>query len=125
MKKLMRLFKLACLVLDLKCDFIGTVSVAAATAVAGYDLFQNQKWNITGKPRTLKGIRVAGSTAAYDCSFNLYIGDSHIGEFFNLAAGAPLVDHFLPLNKYVPPGSRIAAVMVTAPTANPINVILD
>jgi len=104
---------------------IGTVSVAAATAVAGYDLFRDQTWRVSAKPRRLYGVRVAGSAAAGDCSFNLFIDQFHVGRFYNLATGWPTSDHDIPLKgNYVPAGATISAIMHTAPTTNPINVVL-
>lgn len=104
---------------------IGQVSVAAADAVAGYDLFRDQTWNVSAKPRRLYGIGVTGSAAPGDCSFNLFIDQFHVGRFFVLATGWPLKDHIIPLKgNNVPPGAKVAAIMVTAPTTNPINVVL-
>jgi len=104
---------------------IGQVTVTAAVALAGYDLFQNQTWNVSARPRVLTGIATCGSTAAGDCSFNLYIDQYHVGRFYNTAAGWPTRDHVIPTRRLaIPPGAKIAAIMVTAPTANPINVIV-
>jgi hypothetical protein len=104
---------------------IGQVSIAAATAVAGYDIFKDQTWNQSSRLRRLRGIAVAGSAAAGDCSFNLYIDDHHVGRFYNTATGWPTRDHIVPIrSKAVPPGAKISAIMVTAPTTNPINVVV-
>ena len=122
-----KLFKLimTALWLFLKAHMIGQVSVAAGTAVAGYDIFRDQVWNTSAKARYLYGIAVAGSAAGGDCSFNLYIDQFHVGEFFVTATGWPTRDHVIPLKgNAVPPGAKIAAIMVVAPTTNPINVIL-
>jgi len=104
---------------------IGQVTVAQATAVAGYDLFRDQTWRVSSKPRRLYGVRVAGSAAAGDCYFDLFIDQFHVGRFHNLAAGWPTKDHDVPLKgNAVPPGATIAAIMGVQPTTNPINVIL-
>jgi len=104
---------------------IGQVSVAAATAVAGYDLFRDQTWRVSSKQRRLAGVMAAGSTAAGDCYFDLFVDQFHVGRFYVLAAGWPTKDHLIPLKgNFVPPGATIAAIMGVAPTANPINVIL-
>jgi len=101
------------------------VSVAAATAVAGYDLMRDQPQKISSEPRTMNGVACAGSAAAGDCSFDLFIGDKRISRIFNKATGWPTRDHMVPLpGLYVPPGEDIACIMVTAPTTNPINVII-
>jgi len=104
---------------------IGQASVPAATAVSGYDLFRDKTWRVASRPRRLRGCAVAGSAAAGDCSFDLFIDQFHVGEFFNLATDWPNKDHVVPLaGNFVPPGATIAAIMKTAPTTNPINVIL-
>ena len=104
---------------------IGQISVAAATAVAGYDLCRDATWRVSSRRRVLRGIAVAGSTAAGDCSFDLYVDQYHVGRCYNLAAGWPTRDHLVPLKgNLVPPGATIAMIMHTAPTTNPINVIL-
>ncbi|GAI11460.1 unnamed protein product [marine sediment metagenome] len=106
---------------------IGQVSVAAATAVVGYDLFRDQTWRVSSKMRRLRGLAMAGSTAALDTSADLFIDQYHVGKFYNLAAGAPLMDqHNIPLKgNLVPPGATISLIISDAPATNPINVILS
>lgn len=104
---------------------LGQVSVAAATAVAGYDLVRDQTWRVSSKPRTLQGVMCAGSTAAGDCSFDVYIDQFYVGRIYNLSTGWPTRDHLVPLKRnYIPPGATLALIMFTAPTTNPINVIV-
>ncbi len=101
------------------------ITAASAVAVAGYDLMRDQQQRVSAKHRTLNGIAVAGSTAAGDCSFDLFIGQRLIGRFFVKAAGWPTRDHMVPLaGLYVPPGETVSMIMVNAPTTNPINVIV-
>ena len=106
---------------------IGTVSVAAATAVVGYDLFANQTWRVSSKTRRLRGFAMAGSAAALDTAVDLFIDQYHVGKFYNSATGAPLMDaHNIPLKgNLVPPGATIAAIVADAPATNPINIILS
>ncbi|GAI07691.1 unnamed protein product, partial [marine sediment metagenome] len=97
----------------------------AAVAVAGYDLFTNEKWNIGSQPRVLNGIAVTGSTAAGDCEVELYVGMKLVTNIFNTALGFATRDHVQPLaGIWVPPGSKISCIVRTAPTTNPINVVL-
>ena len=104
---------------------IGQVSIAAATAVAGYDLFRDQTWRVAAKDRRLFGVMVAGSTAPGDCSFDLFIDQFYVGRFFNLATGFPTRDHMIPLRgNMAPRGSTVAAIVHTEPATNPLNVIL-
>jgi len=105
---------------------IGQVSVAAATAVVGYDLFRDQTWRVSSRPRKLRGLAMAGSTAAGDTAVDLYVDRYHVGRFYNLAAGWPTMDHMIPLKgNAVPPGATVACIVADAPATNPINVILE
>jgi len=105
---------------------IGQVSVAAATAVVGYDLFRDQTWRVSGKPRRLRGLALAGSAAALDTAADLFVDQFHVGRFYNSAVGFPLMaDHLIPLKgNNVPPGSTISLIVAVAPTTNPINAVL-
>lgn len=104
---------------------IGQVSVTAAIAVAGYDLFRDQTWRVSSKQRRLSGVAVCGSAVPGDCSFDLFIDQFHVGRFYNLALAWPTKDHFIPLaGNLVPAGATVAAIMNVPPTTNPINVIV-
>lgn len=99
------------------------ISVAATTAVVGYDLLQGERGQQMGSPRALTGIAVAGSAAALDTKLGLYIDDVYIGSFYNTATGAVLLDaHLRPLDRnYVPPYSQLHLIVEDAPATNPIN----
>jgi hypothetical protein len=105
---------------------IGQVSVAAATAVVGYDLFRDQTWRVSARSRRLRGLAVAGSAAAGDTAVDLYVDQHWVGRFYNLATGWPTMDHMVPLKgNYVPPGATVACIVADAPLTNPINIILE
>lgn len=119
------LLTLLALPVMLAMSLIGQVSIAAATAVAGYDLFRDQKWNISSQPRVLSGISCCGSAAALDTELELFVGNVLVTNVFNSATGAPTRDHVQPLaGIYVPAGERISCIVKTAPGTNPINVNL-
>ena len=104
---------------------IGQVTVAAADATLGTDLFKDQTWRVAARPRKLSGLALAGSAAAGDFAGDLYIDQYYVGRFYNLATGWPTRDHLVPLKgNAVPPGSTIAFVVADAPATNPINIIL-
>lgn len=107
----------------------GVVSVPAATAVAGYDLFRDATWRVSALQRIIRAIRVAGSAGIGDCYFDLFVGEVKIGRYYNLALAWPTADHEIKLGEegggvYIPPGETISAIQVVAPTTNAINVIL-
>lgn len=101
---------------------IGQVSIANAVALVGYDCFTNEKWNVSGQPRQLTGVAMAGSTAAGDCEADLFVGSKLVTHLFNSAAGFPLREHLKALGRiYVPPGSKISCIITNAAVGNPIN----
>lgn len=104
---------------------VGEASVAAATAVLGYDMTQNTIWQQQGIARALSGIAVTGSAAAGDAKVDLFIDTFKVGEFFNTTTGFPTMDHVFPLgNNFVPPHSQLHIFVTDAPATNPLNVKL-
>ena len=104
----------------------GQISVAAATAVVGYDLFQDEWFQIMNEDRELTGIGVAGSAAALDSLLELFVGTRKVGEYFNKATGAVLMDaHRVALDEDVEAGDMLHLYVVDAPATNPLNVDLE
>jgi len=104
---------------------VGQVSVAAATAVVGYDLFADEWFQQLSEDRDLLAIGLAGSAAALDTLVELFIGTEKIGEFYNSATGAVLINaHMVEIEGDVPEGELLHLYVVDAPATNPINVIL-
>jgi len=102
-----------------------TSSVAAATAVVGYDLFDGRISQQAGENRVLSGIGLCGSTAAGDTKVSLYLDTVKIGEYYNLTTGFPTNDHIVGIdNRIWPSGTRVHVVVDDAPTGNPINCTL-
>jgi len=105
---------------------IGQVSVAHATAVVGYDLFKDTIWQQAPYPRILSGVGCAGSAAALDAKISIYVGTVKVGEFYNSAAGAVLVNqHMFAMNENVAAGDLIHAYVDVAPGTHPINVVVE
>jgi len=104
----------------------GEISVAAATAVQGYDLFGDEWFQIMNIDRTLNGIGVAGSTAGLDTEVELFVGISKVGNYMNKAAGAVLMDaHRVELDVEVEAGEMLHLYVTDPPVTNPINVSLE
>jgi len=105
---------------------IGQNSIAAATAVVGYDLFKDTMWQQSPIPRVLAGFAVAGSAAALDTKVSIYVGTVKVGEFYNNATGAVLINqHMFAMDEPVPPGEQLHCYIDDAPTTNPINVAVE
>jgi hypothetical protein len=101
---------------------LGSVSIAAATAVVGYDLTRDQLWKQAGHPRRMVGLALCGSTAAGDTKVIVYVGTRRVAEVYNTAAGFPTRDHQKPMNEPIPAGTALAVIVDDAPVTNPINL---
>lgn len=102
------------------------VSIAAATAVVGYDIFQDEWFQIMQEDRTLIGIGLAGSAAALDTEVELFVGTRKVGNYLNKATGAVLMDaHRVALDVDVDGGEMLHLYVTDAPATNPLNVSLE
>lgn len=106
---------------------LSVVSVAAATAVLGYDLLTNRADIATGAGRrVLRAIGLTGSAAAGDTSVDFKVGNRIVATLFNTATGFPTNDAGkFPTAFNVPPGSPISIIVTDAPVTNAINVLID
>lgn len=101
------------------------VSVAAATAVLGYDLLTNRRdAAFSSVPRVITGIALTGSAAADDTVVELKVGNTLVAVLRNITTGNPTNDHIQPLNAGVPIGAPIQLTVTDAPATNPIIVRL-
>lgn len=98
------------------------VSVAAATAVVGYDLLKDERQQVVSYDREIWGLMLTGSAAAGDCTVDLYIEDVYVGTYANTSTGEGQINTDLqPISDlYVPAGSKIHAIVSDAPSTNPI-----
>lgn len=97
-------------------------SIAAATAVVGYDLLVNERRQQVEYTRVLETLKLTGSGAAGDTKVDLFVGDSFIGAFFNTNTGFGNNDDEQILNGVIVyPGEKIHLFVTDAPTTNPIN----
>ena len=103
---------------------MGQASIAAATAVLGYDLTTGQLWAVSGNDRILTGFAITGSAAAGDCKVDLYVDQVKVGEFYNTTTGFPTRDHFYALDAFCPAGSKISVIVTDAAATNPVNVVV-
>lgn len=100
-------------------------SVAAATAVIGYDLLANNSLRQSDRGRSMVGVGLAGSAAAMDTEIDIFIGQVRVGNVYNKATGAVTRDHMFAMRAYVPPNQEVHAYVVDAPATNPINILVD
>lgn len=104
---------------------VAEISVAAATAVVGYDLMQDNQVQTSAQARTLVSIGLAGSAAALDTKVEVKVGTTSFGELYNAATGAVLRDHIRRVGAPVPPNVPVHLYVTDAPGTNPINASLD
>lgn len=105
---------------------VGQNSVAAATAVVGYDLAKDTIWQRSAQSRALNGFGIKGSAAANDTKISLYIDVVKIGEFYNTDTGFPNMDNLIPLSgNYCPSGADIHVYVDDAPATNPVNIMIS
>lgn len=104
---------------------LGQTSIAAATAIVGYDLAQDTFWRQSGRPRTLVAAGLCGSAAALDTKVRIHVGSNQVAEIFNSATGAPNRDAMFRIGAAVPGGVEVHAFVEDAPATNPINLAVD
>ena len=104
---------------------IGQVSVAAATAVVGYDLARDTTWQQSQRPRRIVAVGLAGSAAALDTKVDIFVGALKVGEMYNSGTGAPNKDSMFRLGAVVPAGAEVHIFVTDAPATNPINPAID
>jgi len=106
---------------------LSIVSVAAATAVVGYDLLTNRPdISSSGVRRVLRALALTGSAAAGDTAVDVKVGNRTVASLFNSATGFPTNDASkFPTSYAVPPGSAVSVIVTDAPATNPINLLVD
>lgn len=103
---------------------IGENSVAAATAVVGYDLAKDTVWQSSRGARILSGFALKGSAAAGDTKVDILVDTVKVAEKFNTGTGFPNMDDVMPLGVFIPPTAVLHIYVTDAPATNPINVLL-
>lgn len=103
----------------------GQFSVAAASAVVGYDLATGQIWQQSSIDRALTGFALKGSAAGGDTKVSVYIDTVKICEAYNVSTGYPNNDDLIDLDmNLIPSGAQIHLYVDDAPATNPINGII-
>lgn len=103
------------------------VSVAAATAVLGYDLLTNRPDIATSsRGRVLRAVGLTGSAAAGDASVDFKVGNRVVASLFNSATGFPSNDAAkFPTSFAVPAGEPLSIIVTDAPVTNALNALVD
>jgi len=104
---------------------LGQVSIAAATAVIGYDLASNTYWQQSRRPRRIIAIGLKGSAAALDTKVRVSVDAMQVAEIYNDGTGANTREDMFRIGAAVPAGSEVHAFVEDAPASNPINLVVD
>lgn len=106
---------------------LNVLSVAAATAVVGYDLLTNRPDIASGGvQRVIRALGLTGSAAAGDTAVDIKVGNRTVATLYNNATGFPTADAGQFKTAYgVPAGSPVSAIVTDAPATNPINLLVD
>jgi len=100
------------------------VSIAAATAVVGYDLLSTLPYaRVSGGGRVLRSAGIAGSAAAQDSRVGILVGGVKIGQLYNGATGGVSGDRDMTDfgDAWIPPGESLSVLVEDAPATNPLN----
>ncbi len=102
--------------------------VVTAAALVGVDLAANDRNNVSGKPRVLRGVGVAGSVAINDFWVDVFIGNHFVGRFYNTKIATNPInmsEDVVPVGrKLVPAGDKIAVIAGINAGAGDINVLI-
>jgi len=107
---------------------LSVVSIAAATAVLGYNLLTNRPDIAgSGRHRAISSLGLTGSAAAGDAAVDVKVGDRVVATMYNSATGFPAADSgaFKVGPFLVPAGTNISVPVIDAPATNPLNFLID
>jgi hypothetical protein len=100
-------------------------SIAAATAVTGYDLLRDKPNSTISAGQRITRCGLRGSAASGDSLIRVMAGNSMVAELYNSNTGFPTETDMMPI-EYVHrgPSTRIYAIVADAPATNPLNIVL-
>ena len=106
---------------------LSILSVAAATAVVGYDLLTNrQDISMSSQARVLRALGLVGSAAAGDTVAEIKVANRVVATLYNTATGFPTNDASkFPTYYNVPSGAPVSVIVTDAPATNAINLLID
>ncbi|GEM_PF-3106748 len=100
-------------------------SVAAATAVLGYDMMTGVSVKAASFPRRLEAVGLRGSAAAGDAAVRIMIGQTEVAVLYNDTTGFVNRDAMFRVGIGVPKDAEVKAYVTDAPATNPLNIALD
>lgn len=106
---------------------ISQVSVAAATAVLGYDLLSGRPDIANnGVPRIIRSLGLTGSAAIGDAAVDVKVSNVVVATLFNNSLDFPTADAGMFETMYaVPAGTPVSVIVTDAPATNPLVLLID
>jgi len=101
------------------------VSIAAAVAIVGADLFVGERWKEQPNDRVLTGLALRGSAAAGDTVVDLMVDETRVAQLVNNATGFPDNDDMVEVSVIIPANAELSAIITDAAATNPINLRVD
>ena len=101
------------------------VSIAAAVAIVGADLFAGERWKEQPNDRVMTGLALRGSAAAGDTVVDLMVDETRVAQLVNNATGFPDNDDMVDLAVIIPANAELSAIVTDAAVTNPINLRVD
>lgn len=88
--------------------------ILTAAALAGVDLAAQDRNNVSGKPRVMRGVACVGSVAVDDFWVDVFIGNHFVGRFYNTKIATNQIainEDVVPVGRrLVPAGDKIAVI---------------
>lgn len=105
---------------------VGRASVAAATAILGYDVLTNKVWRKSPITRRIVAVGLTGSAVINDSEVELYVNNELVAVFTPTTIGVvvPKRDDILPVNIMVPGGAELTFKVSDAPATNPFELLV-
>lgn len=102
-----------------------TQKASSTVAVAQYDMLVNSIHRLSSNTRYIRGAGLGGSTAAGDCSVDLYVADVNVASLTNVVttSGGPTGYELFPIGVYVPAGAELRAIVTDAAEATVVLTI--
>jgi len=106
---------------------LNIISIAAATAVVGFDMLTNRPdIAVASTPRVIRAIGLTGSAAVGDSVVDIKVASRTVATLVNNVLNFPAADSGKFETMYnVPAGSPVSVIVTDAAATNPLNLLID
>ena len=100
--------------------------IVTAAALVGVDLAANDRNNVSGRPRVMRGVACVGSVAVNDFWVDVFIGNHFVGRFYNTKVATNQIainEDVVPVGrKFIPAGDKVSVIAGVNAGAGDVNV---